>query len=433
MTPLPPPAATVLCVDDEPNILASLQRVLRRARLGVLTAPGGAQALALLEHTPVDVVISDMHMPDLDGAQLLETVAARWPQVVRLMLTGRADMPSTLAAINRGQVFRYLQKPWNEVELVGAVEQGLERQALQRETQRLQALTRQRNEELQALNAELEARVQARTAALQEAADRLRRNHLKAIKVFSNLLELRGPALAGHGRRVADGARSIARAMRLPEDACGQVFVAGLLHDVGLIGLGDALLAKPVGRYTAAEQALYRDHPVQAEQSLLALDDLHELLPLVRGHHEHFDGSGFPDGLAGAAIPLGARIVAVADAFDELQSGHLCAGGVSRQEARALLRQGRGSRFDPEVVDVFLHITEPARPREPPSRALGTGALEAGMVLARDLVSARGMLMLTAGHRLSPALIARIRDFEQHQGERIEIHVRPKGEPCNAS
>ncbi len=427
-------AATVLCVDDEPNILAALRRVLRGARHAVLTAAGGAQALALLEREPVDVVISDMRMPGLDGAQLLETVARRWPQVVRLMLTGHADMPSTLAAINRGQVFRYLQKPWNEVELVGAVEQGLERLALQRETQRLQALTRQRNEELQALNAELEARVAARTAALQEAADRLRRSHLKAIKVFSNLLELRAPALAGHGRRVAESARGVARAMGLPEDTQRQVFVAGLLHDVGLIGLGDTMLARPVGRYSAAEQALYRDHPVQAEQSLLALDDLHDLLPLVRGHHERFDGGGFPDRLAGAAISLGARIIAVADAFDELQTGHLAAPGVSRQQARTLLQHGRGERFDPAVVDAFLQITEPERPpAAPPSRVLTSETLEPGMVLARDLVSARGMLMLTAGHRLTEALIARIRQFELHQGRRTEIHVRPKGLSCNAS
>ena len=419
--------STVLCVDDEPNILSALKRVLRGSGHCVLTAGSGAAALAMLEQMPVDLIISDMRMPGMDGAQLLEQVHTRWPHVVRMLLTGHADMGSTIAAINRGRILRYIQKPWDEHELLAAVREGLDRLALQREKDRLEALTRIQNDQLRCLNGELEGRVEARTAELKDANDKLKRNYLKSVKVFSNLLELRGGSFAGHGRRVAETARNIARAMALPEDEVLQVFVAGLVHDIGLIGLADKLLSKPVPRYSSEELALYRGHPVNAEQSLMALDDMQPVVAIIRAHHERFDGAGFPDRLAGTAIPLGARILSVADTFDDLQNGHLVEPGVSVAEARTLMRHLRGVQFDAEVLDVFLHITEPERPKVVDSLVLGASGLEPDMVLAQDLVSTRGILMLTAGHRLTPSLIRRIREFEAREGGKLEIHIRLRG------
>ena len=418
---------TVLCVDDEANILAALKRSLHGAGYGVLTAAGGEQALALLAQTPVDVVVSDMRMPGMDGAQLLEQVHERWPQVVRILLTGQANMDATVAAINRGRILRYISKPWDELDLLSAVREGVERQALEREKLRLEALTQTQNEALRVLNVELESRVLARTAELGEANQKLQRNHLKTIKVFSNLLELRGDQLAGHGRRVAETARDVARAMGLGEDEVRQVFVAGLLHDIGLIGVLDKLLAKPVSRFAPDELALYRSHATVGEQSLMALDDMQPVLPMIRGHHERFDGDGFPDRLAGAAVPLGARILSVADAFDDLQTGQMVETKLTVAEARTILRQGRGTQFDPEVLDVFLHITEPQKPK-PVQLALRVPsvALEPDMVLAADLVSTRGVLMLTAGHRFTPSLIRRVREFEQREGGQLLIQIQPR-------
>jgi response regulator RpfG family c-di-GMP phosphodiesterase len=371
-----------------------------------------------------------MRMPGMDGAQLLEQVHARWPQLVRILLTGQANMEATVAAINRGRILRYLSKPWNEAELLAAVHEGVERQMLEREKTRLQLLSERQNEELKQLNGELEMRVQARTSELSDANQKLQRNHLKTIKVFSNLLELRGDQMAGHGRRVADTARDIARAMDLADGEVLRVFMAALLHDIGLIGNLDKLLAKPLARLSTEEMTLYRGHPVAAEQSLLALDDMAPLLPFIRGHHERFDGTGFPDKLAGTAIPLGARIIAVADTFDDLQSGQLIDSHLTLAEARTMLRQGRGTQFCPEVLDVFLHITEPlkAKAASAVSRTLRvpSAALEPDMVLATDLVSTRGVLMLTAGHRLTPSLIKRVREFELREGGQLQIHIKPR-------
>ncbi|MDO9286971.1 MAG: response regulator [Aquabacterium sp.] len=419
------PAWTVLCVDDEPNILSALRRVLRMPGYRVLTATSGVEALGLLERTPVDLLISDMRMPGMDGAALLEQVHHRWPQVLRMLLTGHADMGSTVAAINRGRILRYIHKPWDEQELLDATRDSLDRLALQREKDRLEALTVAQNEALRQLNEQLEARVQARTQALEDANGRLRGSYLNSIKVFASLLELRGGQFAGHGRRVAAVARRIARGMGLSEDDVAQVFVAGLLHDIGLIGMADPLAGKPLARYSADELALYRQHPGQAEQSLMALEDMQPVVALIRAHHERHDGQGFPDGLAGEAIPLGARILAVADAFDDLQSGHLVDPGVSQKDAMMLVRRASGSQFDPAVVEAFCRVNEPQQAKLPQSLRIESDALQPDMVLAADLVSSRGILMLTAGQRMTPALVARIREFESREGGSLQIHVRP--------
>src|SRR5450830_1257800 len=191
---------TVLCVDDEPSILSALRRVLRAEGCRLLTAQGGAEALAILATESVDVVVSDMRMPGMDGAQLLARVREEWPGTARILLTGYADMDATIAAINNGQIYRYIHKPWDEHELRLTVRQTAERQQLERERQRLQDLTLTQNQELQELNVSLEARVAERTAELSVANDRLKRNYLTVIRTFSGLLELRGGVLAAHGR-----------------------------------------------------------------------------------------------------------------------------------------------------------------------------------------------------------------------------------------
>jgi HD-GYP domain-containing protein (c-di-GMP phosphodiesterase class II) len=210
------------------------------------------------------------------------------------------------------------------------------------------------------------------------------------------------------------------------------VFVAGLLHDIGLMGMNDALLARPVMRYSPEEMTQYRSHTQVGEQSLLALDEMQPVLPIIRAHHERHDGAGFPDKLTGAAIPLGARILAIADAYDDLQCGHVAEVKLSAHEARILMRKGRGSQFDPEVLDVFLQSFETAAAAAASagtqaSMALTSAALESDMVLAKDLVSARGILMLTAGHRLTNSLIRKIREFELREGSKLEVHIKPKG------
>ena len=423
--------ATVLCVDDEPNVLSALRRTLRSPGYRILTADGGARALELMRQEAIDVLISDMRMPEMDGAQLLEHAREGWPRTVRILLTGHADMQSAIAAINRAHVDRYMSKPWEEQELVAAVRQAVDLIALRREKERLDALTRTQNDELRTLNVELEGRVEQRTAALSEANKKLTRNFLTSIKVFSNLIELRGGLEGiGHGRRVADLARKIAFEVGLDIAHVQDIFVAGLLHDIGLIGLPDAILGKPTARLRSDENVELCRHAKLGEEALIALEDLQAAAALIRSHHERFDGDGYPDRLAGDEIPLGARIVAIADVFDDLQYGRITAARASYEQARTLLRQGRGTQFDPELLDVFLQLTEPERVRESSDVQVSADALEPGMVLAADLVSKHGVLLLAAGQRLEPLLIRRIREFQRRSGDVLLLKVRspvPRG------
>lgn len=417
---------TILCVDDEPNILSSMKRLFRATGHHVMTAEGGEEALTMMETTPADLVISDMRMPGMSGAELLHQVRQRWPRATRLLLTGYADITSTIAAINEGRIHRYITKPWNDEDLLMTVREAFERQGLREEKERLEELTTRQNEALRELNATLEHKVRERTAELTCANDRLHKNYLDSIKAFSHLIELRGGGMAGHARRVADLARRTARALGLDDTRVQELFIAALMHDIGHIGLSDRILETPVSKLGAEDLARYRQHPELGEQALMGMDDMPAVATLIRHHHERHDGRGFPDGLAREQIPLGARILAIADAYDDLLHGHVISGQLTPAEARALIARGRHAQFDPAVTDAFLALlNQPAAPPSPRPVELDTEALQPGMVLARDFQSAEGVLLLAADHVLTEPLIARIRQYERRSRRPLVLAVKP--------
>ena len=340
---------TLLCVDDEPGILAALKRSLRAPGLTILTAPGGAEALALLEDIPVDLVISDMRMPGMDGAQLLEHVHARWPMTTRILLTGHADHAATIAAVNRGRIFRYLQKPWDEAELLGSVREGLAVADAQRADARLRDLADSQSAQLSRLGDELQA-LQRQAAQDRVATDVARqRQFLQSVKVLSTLLERRCPPLFEHGRRVSALARDVGRRMGLGAEDVLALFVAGLLHDIGLVGIPEETLMQRRAGGDAYGDPAWRDHAHESALILAAMEDMRPVAELIRHHHEHVDGSGRPAGLAADELALGARILAVADAAEE-------ADGDAGEALFARLRAGAGSRFDPVVVEAAIEV-----------------------------------------------------------------------------
>lgn len=431
MTDGAPLPATILCVDDEANILSALRRLFRPTGYRVLIANGGAEGLALLEaeNGAVDVVISDMRMPEMDGARFLAQVKARWPRPARILLTGYADIESTVAAINQGEIYRYIAKPWNDGEVLLTVRDVLDRQSLEREKTRLEALTQAQNEELKTLNASLEDKVRARTEELRRANDKLKTGFMTSIRVFANLIELREGRMAGHSRRVADLARRIAKHMGLAPWEVQDVFLAGLLHDIGKIGIPDHLLNKPEPQMSADERGLWRKHPAKGEQALMALEDLRGAARLIRSHHERYDGQGYPEGLSGLIIPMGARILALANDYDGLREGNLTGRRQDEQEARQYLLQGKGKRYDPQVVEAFLSFSGGAKEVQATDLALVPADLKPGMVLSRDFISREGVLLLATDYILDEGLIRQISDYERAEGGRLQLHVRPPVEP----
>jgi putative nucleotidyltransferase with HDIG domain len=425
-SPLGPtqPPYTVLCVDDEPNILSSLRRLFRPCGYRVLVAEGGAQGLEVLRSEPVDLVISDMRMPHMDGAQFLKAVREGWPEVVRILLTGYADISSTIEAVNQGQIYRYVSKPWTDEDMVLTIRQALETRALQREKDRLEALTREQNESLRQLNESLETKVLERTADLQRAHEKLKQSFLTAVKIFSTLMEMRHPVLAGHSRRVAALARSMAIHMGMTNLNVQNVFIAGMLHDIGKIGFPDELLTRAVRTMSPEDLVTYRKHPVDGVTALMALDELAPVTKLVRHHHERFDGQGFPDGLQGHDIPLGARLLAVANDYDSLQIGTFSALRFKPEEARQTLEKDRGKRYDPQALDALVAVTT-AAPKPPVrERQLKLSELQPGMVLSREFTRTSGALLLGVDQVLSAKLIERMQVYENSEGVELSVYVK---------
>lgn len=419
---------TLLFVDDEPGILSALRRLFRPQGYRILIAEGGAAGLDILAKEPVDLVISDMRMPEMDGATFLKQVRQRWPKVTRILLTGYADITSTVAAINEGEIYRYIAKPWDDNEIVLIVREALERRRLEEENRRLSELTRRQNEELKELNAGLEQKVAERTAEVRAALGELKKTYLATVQVFAGLVELRagqaGGQLGGHGRRVADHARGLAKRLGLGDGDVQTVMLAGLLHDIGKIGLPDGLLGKPFNTLTPDQRAQVMKHPTVGQNLLMSIEKLRDCALLVRHHHELYDGSGYPDHLTAMAIPIGSRILAVANDYDALQAGTLVQRPLRADEALTFLIDNRGKRYDPQVVDCFAQLLAESGKKtatELPVRALH---LQPGMVLSRELNHSDGYLLLARGSALTKEIIAQLVKLESTEQQPYTLYIR---------
>jgi len=248
---------------------------------------------------------------------------------------------------------------------------------------------------------------------------------MTSVKVFTNLIQQRGGTMLGHSRHVAELGRQIACQMKLDEAETQDVTLAGLLHGMGQLGIPDALLRTPLTALGSDERAAVMSHPIKGQAALMAVEQLAGAGKLIRGYRENYDGSGYPDRLSGSDIPLGARILSIAHDYQAAVEGDLTGRRLSKAQARALIVDGRGTRYDPAAVDAFLVIIDdvPAASLEQP---LSPQDLQVGMVLARDLASADGLLLLAKDCVLDAALIDRLRKFELPKDVDMQVYVRTR-------
>ncbi len=350
---------TVLFVDDEVNILKALQRLLRTEEMNVLCASRASEALELIEKHPTQVVVTDQRMPEMSGVDLLARVRERQPDIVRMMLTGYTEMKVAVDAINRGEIYRLITKPWNDDELRATLRQAFDHGDLKGEIKRLNQITREQNFKLQDMNRNLEGKVRDRTKQLAEKHQQLRTAYVQTIRALSEAVDAKDTYTRGHSERVGVYASKIAREMNFPKDVIERVYIAGLLHDVGKIGVSDAVITKP-DRLTPEEYEEIKRHPEIGYRILEPVEFLQDVAPCVRHHHEWYDGSnrGYPDRLRGDQIPLPSRIILVADTVEAMTSDRPYRKALSLEAVVDEVHKYTGSQFDPKVTESFLNLLE---------------------------------------------------------------------------
>jgi response regulator RpfG family c-di-GMP phosphodiesterase len=340
------------------------------------------------------------------------------------LLTGYADITATVGAINQGRISRYIAKPWVDDEILGAVENALKLKQLKHEKQELEQQIESQNNELEQLNQTLERKVEQRTKEIYASNERLKSNYVTSIKVFSNLIELRGGALSGHSRRVGELAVKIGTEMKLPRPVLQEILLGSLLHDVGKIGFKDDILSKPLAQMNIEETNMHRSHTKNGQEALEALGDMEKVSLIVRSHHEMWDGSGYPDNLSGERIPLTARIVCVANDYDGLQAGTLTVTRLKPEAAAKMIQMGSGKRYDPVVVRAFERVVfgDEIKAHE---HIVTASELKVDMVLSRDLFSSDGALLAVANTKLAnEETVKRLQEYKNHDNSALKIVVK---------
>jgi response regulator RpfG family c-di-GMP phosphodiesterase len=425
----------LLLVDDEESILNSLRRLLRGQPYEVLLATSGAQALEIMAQQPVDLVMSDARMPNMDGATLLAHIHQHYPDTIRIMLTGYADPSAIIKAINEGQIHRYISKPWHDEEMLLTLRQSLAYQRSERERLRLVQETWDQNEQLKLLNATLEKHVASRTCELQQTADmldlayeELKRSYATGTEVFSLLANLRLPPAKQTNRQIIELVRVYCKCHGLDEGTSRDLTMAAALYNIGKLSWTDSMMSTPSDLLHHSDRERYRGYPKQSESLLMTLDPMKDAARLILHHQERWDGSGFPDRLKGEAIPFGSRLLKLAVDFIELQRGLILERQMNSDEALVYIRQYAGRLYDPELVEDFIQVCatylSDVTLADPTVKVLTTRDLAAGMILARNLNADNGMLLLNAGKVLNGPLVEKLIAFEAMEGAKYSIFVK---------
>lgn len=428
---------SVLLVDDEKNILLALQRLLRKEDFRVVTAGSGEEGLELLGKNPdVALIVSDQRMPGMTGVEFLEKAKEMVPEVPRIVLTGFADISVTIDAINRGSASHYFTKPWNDSELLQTMRDALQQYRLVRENRRLTELVNRQNAELTEWNARLKERVleqtteiRKRNEELHQKNERLRKNYEETILALSRLIELRFRHCRNHTRIVTETSVAVARALGLPEEEIATIRVASLLHDIGEIGISDHLMVKNLDEMSQDQMREYMLHAVRGQTALDAIEDLRTVGLLIRHHHERYDGKGFPDGLKGEEIPLGSRIIALADYIDRTIGEFVGDNAVELTLRR--VEEALGKSLDPTLLAV---VVEPVKEiyggflnrNDTMELELNPKDLREGMLLARDVRSGTGLMLLSKGTRLDDQKIIALKRYYQIDPFRKGVFVLVK-------
>jgi putative two-component system response regulator len=330
----------ILVVDDEEPIRNALKKFLTQQQYEVYAAGTGDDALQQLRRHRIALMLCDIRMPGTSGVDLVPQAIEIEPELAILMLTAVNDATSAALCMQRGAM-DYLTKPIELADLARAVQRALKRREMLLENRQL--------------NQWLKEEVSTRTAELQRARTKLERLAIATLEALVNALEAKDPYMRGHSARVADLSATVAHELGIAEEDVEQVRVAGRLHDIGKIGTRESVLNKQ-GALTPEEFEHVKQHVVIGSQILAPLSHLGDIIPAVRHHHERWDGTGYPDGLRGEEIPIGARIIGAAEVFDALSTSRAYQEKMSAEKAVERAADLSGTVLDPKVYEALASV-----------------------------------------------------------------------------
>lgn len=330
----------ILVVDDEAHVRSMIGAALEHQGYQVQLASSGTEATERLDRQTFDLVLTDIVMQEGSGIALLEQIHSQNPHLPVVMVTAIHDISVAIDSMRRG-AFDYLLKPFERDHLVATVERALEHREAMQESKSYQQ--------------NLEQVVRARTEMLRQAMEDLEHSYDVTLEALGDALDLKDSETEGHSKRVTAYTIALARAMGISPAEIKVIARGAFLHDIGKMAIPDEILRKP-GKLTDEEELMMREHCSRGYQMLRKIPFLNEAAEIVFSHQEHFDGTGYPNGLRGTNIPIGARIFALADALDAITSDRPYRKAQSYDVARDEIKRCAGSQFDPEIVEVFLKI-----------------------------------------------------------------------------
>ena len=312
----------LLIVDDEEDNLALLYRTLR-SKYSVTKAKNAIEALEILKSEQFDCILSDHKMPLMDGVEFLKRVNDMQPKTMRLLVTAYSDVKILIDAINYAKIYRYIKKPFTPDELLMIVESALETYQLKMDNENL--------------------------------ISDLKDLFSGTVKAIIEALDAKDSFTLGRSRRVAFYALKLVNKMALSPTEVSQIELAGLLHDIGMIGVTEDILNK-TQKLSDEEFEKIKMHVHYSVKILEDIKQLSDITEIIKYHHEYYNGHGYPFGLKGEEIPLGSRIIAIADAYDSMVSNRAYRSSLSSEEAVRILEQGAGKQFDPDLVNLFISV-----------------------------------------------------------------------------
>ena len=423
----------ILLVDQDKSTLLALNEVLGVLACQVFQATSTQAALHILQRHSIDIIISDLGMSENSEACFLSDMAADWPSVERIALTDKAEPEAIIKAINRGKVSRFIMKPWDDTELLRVVGKVLDVAELQRQNIELHALTQANNKHLKELAEHLEEKVSERTQQLinsqkqlSHAYTDLKGSYRAIVRMFSTLTSRRlGTKAASQYQHMILLMLIVAKGCGFDGKALKQLFYAWQLRNIGKLSFSDCILDTSYVDLSVERQRIFQTHPVLAQAATFLVKPLYQAGNIIKQHKEYLDGSGYPKQLKAEQISLSAQVLCVVNDYFELIQGRYQSKNFSTTEALNYLQHYAQEKYNADIVAALQEaVSALAKQGEVFIDAkFTTQELLVGMQLSRDLISAQGVLLLSAGQHLDSIVIERIREMEFNLEEVFEVFV----------